>query len=229
MAKVLIKERPAFDLTDLCLIKDPPVEILHQNLVKYKEDNKQATILAKQKGKEDAKKDALKSWKRVYAKLFLYSCEKFLDVSPTQLKELIVKLSDPVMIELIENNFLRRLKRRALLASLVWFLSIYLFVGQIAIFGGIVQMEQNNGVFILFGAFFGIYTLFFLGSFSLHETNAELLPSIPYLWARRRLKKLYGFDYFPVQELKEKLDLVEKQEISEVKQESYDTSKVFNH
>ena len=208
MAEVLTKERPQSSN----LIMDGPNEIIHKALVKFQEVNANAAITAvaaAQAEKEEAIKKALKLEKLAYATVFVENCETLLGINQNQCSDLVSKIKDTDIV-LIENGFLRKIKRRAVLS-----LAIGTSIAAGSFFSMISLLFINVhdlAPFVALGFIFFVVSMITMAAsvIGFADKNSPC-GSLNYICARRRLKKKYGPDYFPVKELKEKLGLVSKQ------------------
>ncbi len=185
------------------LIGDGPNEVASRLITKFNQTNQEAKL----KQREVSLVIKEKSFKQNFAKDFIQHYMCIFGITKDQLQKLVCEIKEE-NIQFIENNLVERLRKKAR----VW-------IGASVISGGFFIYEAINAFVngtqhIMVLPFFisqicgWILPLWMLFSFFPDLDRSSLVNSVSYVVTRRRLKKKYGSDYFPVQELRKELGLV---------------------
>ncbi len=185
-------QAPSFDL-----IGDGPEEIVVRMLNKFHKNKKVTRLQAKEK-----------SWRQELASAFVKEYTSVFDITKEQMKELVCGIKEK-NIGFIENALFKKLKRRALPLIEASIISGAFFIYGVP--GLILNFDATHlsslAISMFLSAFLG-WILPFIVIASLTSSFKEApLKSIAYIRYRGRLKKKYGPDYFPYQELREELGI----------------------
>lgn len=192
----------------LDLIGDGPNEVICRKLSKFQKANRQALVLSDQESMVREKQCKRKG----YAKMFISRYTKMFGISRENMKDLVGELKDEDVI-LLEKAVLEKLKKPAIFQVVGSFSAIAIFFGSI-----LETFLFGNQIYSVLIPLMGFTTTGWLlplislaDSFygcSNFDGGGSLWPG-GYFGSRRTLKKKYGPNYFPYQELKEELGLLE--------------------
>ena len=192
---------------DQALILDGPNEVIAKKLAQLSESNKQAILARKIKSKQEVLRECRQQEKTSYAKAFIDYCAKFFEINRFQVSDLIATMKDSD-IEIVESKILKRIKGGAVIEFLIGsMISVITFGLMVA---GII-MRDPMWLFACLLLFL-IFLLTSVDVFSTGLISNKIFHRLAYIFTGRRLKKKYGQDYFPIQELREELGLVPKKE-----------------
>ncbi|MDP3696779.1 MAG: hypothetical protein Q8R55_01980 [Candidatus Taylorbacteria bacterium] len=222
----LEKERTV-QVPSLDLIGDGSREMICRKLSNLQKENKEALTLARQESMVKAEQ----SKRRDYAKRFISRYTKMFGISREGLKDLVKKLKDEEIV-LLENTVLERLKKPAIFEVIGSFSLIITFIG--CSLGGF--LSGNTALIGL--AFMMLFTatgwllpfMFLVEFFYGSSNNGEYGANTPggYFGSQRLFKNKYGPKYFPYQEFREELGLIEKQDPT-LNRKDIILTKVFNN
>lgn len=190
------------------LVVDGPKEAIYKKVHNLQTANKQSLALANQERILKAEQDTRKK----YAKRFISRCTKMFGISRENMKDLVLELKDKDIV-LLENIVLEKLRKPAFLQVVGSFGAITIFMGSsLASF-----LFGNQAVIVLTAMLFftGLgwlipfmfLTEFVYGSSNNGECGANTATG--YIGSQRVFKKKYGAQYFPYQEVKKELGLIE--------------------
>lgn len=182
------------------LIGDGPNEVASQLISKFHQTNQELQL--KQRENDLATKD--KYLRRSFALAFIESYTSMFNITREQMGELACGIKEE-NIRFIENNLAERLRKRARVLISTSIISGGGFIYSIASWFLTGELHIAIVPFIIFG-----WLLPFLILVSLIQETEVPFSCISYIQNKKRLKKKYGPDYFPVQELREELKLIEK-------------------
>lgn len=193
------------------LIKDGLNEKVSRAVTKFNKETRDKLLLTQQT--DLIRKEQLR--KSSFARSCVNRYVNILNISDKQLGELISSLKEADVLKL-DNQFTELMQKKVSQSNVIhhcalWGISIFE-----AIWGFVSVLTGID----LLGAFFVLSLLPTVPSFILiidvlHQNSYKGSCKIPYnprehLALRRYLKEKYGPEYFPYQEFKEKLGLIEK-------------------
>ncbi len=178
------------------LILDGPQEVISSSLARFRDLNKEEATKAAQEATIAHKESVIKNAQRekeLYAMNFMACFQRFSRINSDQFRDIVTKLKDSEMSAL-EDVVAKTMYRRAFLS--LSFISLVLISG-LSCF--LYYSSNDNSGLATMSLFLSLITL---GFFFTDTTSSRAL-----LFKRRKLKKIYGQNYFPYQELKNKLEL----------------------
>jgi hypothetical protein len=189
------------------LILDGPNEVVKKMLTGFYDSNNEKELVAKQSAivmnMEKRKKNLALSFIRQYTKR--------LKVSHDQLGEIVSSLQEKEFF-VMEEQFTRLLHRKAKLYnfSALGCVGLFLASALFALLGNLFFINMAFMIFFCTGG--GILPFLLLLENFYGDRSAIYVPCRPtnYLALRRYLKRKYGSQYFPYQELKNALGLGKK-------------------
>ena len=191
---------------DQTLILDGPNEVIAKKLTQLSEANKQVILARKIKSKQKVLRKYRQQEKTSYANAFIDYCAKFFEINRFQVSDLIATMKDSD-IEIVESKILKRIKGGAVIEFLIGpMISVITFGLMVA---GIIMRDP---MWLFACLLFLIFLLTSVDVFSTGLISNKIFHRLAYIFTGRRLKKKYGQDYFPIQELREELGLVPKKE-----------------
>ncbi len=201
MRTLTLERERTVQVPALELIGDGPNEMICRKLSSLQEANKKALVLGVQEKMVMEKQRKRKG----YAQMFISRYTKMFGISRENMRDLVRELKNEDII-LLENAVLERLKKPAIFQVIGSFSAMAIFVGSILSDSTLLVVLMT---FTMTGWLLPLLSLAdsFYGC-SNFDGGGSLLPA-GYFGSRLTLKKRYGPDYFPYQELKEELGLEE--------------------
>ena len=202
MSSVLVAEKQQ----EGRLIKDGPNEMTYHAVMRYQEENQKASLLAKQRDTVQHEEDRKRNLALSFISLFIESKE----ISREQFRDIISSLTDDG-IKAIDNQFSELLMKKVRLINFVaisW-LGLILF-GIIASVwsGGNLIFAVPTSILLLFSCFGFVPVMLLEDNF--FKGNGQPILPIQHMALRRYFKNEYGSDYFPCDELRKELRIIDK-------------------
>lgn len=195
----LERER-VMQIQSLDLIGDGPNEVASQLITQFRQANQETKL--KQKEVFLATKE--KTLRQNFAEAFIEQYTNIFNITKNQMAELVYRGIKEENIQFIEGSLVERLRRRA------WsWIGASVISGGVCIYG-IANLFINDNVrswLLIFVPFGWIMPAFILTALLSDVGFAGYFEGISYIQTRKRLKKKYGSNYFPIQELRQELEL----------------------
>lgn len=176
------------------LIGDGPNEVASQMITKFHQTNQEAALKQREVSLVVKEKD----FRQNLAKGFIQHYMSIFGITKDQMRELVYGIKGENIL-VVEHTLVERLRKRtrALIGA-----SIIICGAYVCEIVSAQTMPLPLMIFPIFG-----WILPFLVFVSLVFPMPTPIPFITYTCDRKRLKKKYGPDYFPIQELREELGL----------------------